>query len=122
MRTWWPKLRRGGMLAGDDFADLHDTFSQMSQHRAAGWGVKSAVVAFAKQVGSPFFLTFADHDHQSTEYTPGGSREFTTEQHSPSDVPVPPDAKRPAPKVDELPPADQRVRAQRFYPAWYMFK
>ena len=60
LRLWWPKLAHGGMFAGDDFADRHDTFPSKRPHIGARWGVKSAVTAFALGVRRPFFLTFAD--------------------------------------------------------------
>ena len=46
----WPKLRPGGMLAGDDFADMHDTFYRLPTAKLWKWGVKSAVASFAKEV------------------------------------------------------------------------
>ena len=116
LRMWWPKLRLGGMFAGDDFADMTDTFStNRKEHSGAGWGVKSAVATFAREVGSPFFLTFADHSHVTTEMHPRRSREFGAENlylpHYLNNY-----------SLRELPPLEHRVRAQSFYPAWYMFK
>ena len=113
-RMWWPKLKSGGMLAGDDFADMTDTLPKLNIHSGAGFGVKSAVAKFAREVGSPFFLTFADHDHNPTEYNPRSGSEFARERHDPSTKSLP--------NLKELPPPEDRVRSQRFYPAWYMFK
>ena len=100
LEVWWPKLKHGGMMAGDDFADSYDTFPSARFHRGT-WGVKSAVHNFANKVGSPFFLTYADSKHLSTASTPMSDAEFTTGKglHGPN-----------------------RVRAHDFYPAWYMFK
>ena len=105
VRTWWPKLRRGGMLSGDDFADSLDTFPTVGYHKGHHWGVKSAVANFSREVGTPFFLTFADRSHTSNEF-----------------------AKTP-PWVDDKQKAAEkawvasgRVRGHRFYPAWYMLK
>ena len=57
LRSWWPKLRSGGLFSGDDFGDADDVFGP-------GWttvqGVKSAVARFAETVGVPFFLTYAE--------------------------------------------------------------
>ena len=49
-RRWWPKLRAGGMLAGDDFADAADRFFSEPWHSRYSWGVKSAVAQFAEEV------------------------------------------------------------------------
>jgi hypothetical protein len=49
-RRWWPKLRAGGMLAGDDFADAADRFFSEPWHSRYNWGVKSAVAQFAVEV------------------------------------------------------------------------
>jgi len=76
MRTWWPKLKRGGMMAGDDFADMFDTFPSHKNHVSSKWGVKSAVAGFSKAVGSPFFLTFADRSHSTTSNDPTSTFEF----------------------------------------------
>jgi len=125
LRLWWPKLRSGGMLAGDDFADAQDTFPQIKTHAQFGWGVKSAVARFSREVGSPFFLTFADRNHLSTEQKPAWGLEFG-EGHDAQAV------KRggsrgqrargseawPRPTAD----AERKVRPAEFYPAWYMFK
>jgi len=107
MRMWWPKLRPGGMLAGDDFADMHDTFYRLPTAKLWKWGVKSAVASFAKEVGSPFFLTFADHQHTATENDPLSSTEWDDEPKDRRVIGVPP---------------HHLVRHQDFYPAWYMFK
>jgi hypothetical protein len=48
LRVWWPKLRVGGMMAGDDFADMHDTFPKPQVHQQFAWGVKSAVANFSR--------------------------------------------------------------------------
>jgi len=108
LRLWWPKLRKGGMVAGDDFADFWDKFPSRKNHAGRNWGVKSAVTQFSKDVGSPFFLTFADSNHGSTEVSPRGEAEFV-ETH---------------PTMNNLaaPPREFAIRAHDFYPAWYMFK
>ena len=53
LEVWWPKLKVGGMLAGDDFVDLHDTAYAFKV--TPNIGVKSAVANFSATVGSPFF-------------------------------------------------------------------
>ena len=115
-RVWWPKLRVGGMMGGDDFADQIDTFPGLKVHSGSAWGVKSAVSQFSREVGSPFFLTFADYTHQTTEYT---SRAAEFDSNPPA---ITDDRAKRMPRVEELPPREHRVRPQRFYPAWYMFK
>ena len=57
-------------MAGDDFADRHDTFPAMSHHRSNKWGVKSAVAKFSRDEGSPFFLTFADRSPSHVDGQP----------------------------------------------------
>jgi len=96
------------MVAGDDFADFWDKFPSRKNHAGRNWGVKSAVTQFSKDVGSPFFLTFADSSHGSTEVSPRGEAEFV-ETH---------------PTMNNLaaPPREFAIRAHDFYPAWYLFK
>mmetsp|Transcript_11116 Transcript_11116/g.31459 ORF Transcript_11116/g.31459 Transcript_11116/m.31459 type:complete len:278 (+) Transcript_11116:101-934(+) len=108
LHMWWPKLKEGGMLAGDDFADMHDTFPAPDLHRTCHWGVKSAVAQFAKEVGSPFFLTFADRSHYSTAQWPKSEAEWE------GDVNVT--------AQSEMPPEQFRARGNQMYPAWYLFK
>jgi len=124
LKMWWPKLKPGGMYAGDDFVDAQDTFPYVKHHRGGreeaktllgGWGVKTAVVRFAEGVGSPFFLTFADRARDATERTPwldeadpasewfAGHTNRELRRITASDIVAP-------------------VRAHRIYPAWYMFK
>ena len=105
MRMWWPKLAPGGMLAGDDFADEHDSYPSMAIHKRRKWGVKSAVARFSREMGSPFFLTFADHWHTASEVTPWSDEEFVE--------------RRPRGRLNTM---AQRERNHEFYPAWYMFK
>lgn len=99
LHTWWPRLKTGGMFAGDDFADAYDTFPKSSTHTRMNWGVKSAVHNFSMTVGSPFFLTYADFSHHSTSIDPQGGQEFIDIGH-----------------------ASHRLRPSKFYPAWYLFK
>jgi len=108
LRMWWPKLKTGGMMAGDDFADMDDSFPSLSIHSNSHWGVKSAVAQFAKEVGSPFFLTFADRLHITTAQEPKSEIEWEDD----SDI-----GKNP-----ELPPKQFKVRRHAMYPAWYLFK
>ena len=124
VKPGWPKLKPGGMFAGDDFVDAQDTFPHVKHHRGGreeektllgGWGVKTAVVRFAEGVGSPFFLTFADRARDATERTPwldeadpasewfAGHTNRELRRITASDIVAP-------------------VRAHRIYPAWYMFK
>ncbi len=118
LRMWWPKLRKGGMLAGDDFADFVDSYpsgaSDAWLHISFKWGVKTAVAHFAREVGSPFFLTFADRSHQATENLKEIDEEFEV-----ADRPL--SSYRGGVENYKLLPSDH-VRSHRFYPAWYLFK
>jgi len=107
MRMWWPKLAPGGMLAGDDFADMYDTFYKLPTAKIWKWGVKSAVARFSREVGSPFFLTFADRQHTSTENSPLSSSEWLDNPRDKRMLNIPP---------------NELVRRQEFFPAWYLFK
>ena len=117
LRTWWPKLRAGGMLAGDDFADLHDTYPGLPippgdkhpTHRTFQWGVKSAVANFSATVGSPFFLTFADRHHPDEPLGPISRAEWEEDAEE----------VRQLTKAGGIPSA---VRANKMHPAWYLFK
>ena len=118
LRMWWPKLKKGGMMAGDDFVDTHDLLPSKTDHRGSnkmgGWGVKSAVVHFSEEVHSPFFLTFAEKEKASTETMPWlDERDPRSEWSGNFDK----YAKRLA-KAD-IPHA---VRSSQLYQAWYMFK
>jgi len=98
------------MIAGDDFADSHDTFPASRVHKKAAWGVKSAVARFSREVGSPFFLTFADRVHITTANNPMDNTEFeNTTKGKPVDLPG-------------TTSKDRTVRPNHFYSAWYMFK
>jgi len=108
LHMWWPKLKTGGMLAGDDFADMYDVFPASEVHQQNHWGVKSAVAQFAKEIGSPFFLTFADRSHGTTAQEPKSDIEWEDD----GDIETHP----------ELPPKPFRVRKHAMYPAWYLFK
>lgn len=67
MRAWWPKLRPGGLLAGESFADLLELPGVEVPHTvsdAAGGvdlrAVQSAVTDFAAHHGRQVGLTFGD--------------------------------------------------------------
>lgn len=40
------------MMAGDDFADMYDTFAKLRTARDWRWGVKSAVARFSREVST----------------------------------------------------------------------
>ena len=117
LRLWFPKLKSGGMIAGDDFADEHDSFPHLHYHSEKRWGVKSAVAQFSRSVGSPFFLTYADRKHTSTEVDPNSTTEWDADC-CPARACCPPAQRRKFVSV----PLDARVRSHQMYPAWYMFK
>ena len=56
----------------------YDTYPSIETHRKYTWGVKSAVMTFAAEVDSPFFLTFADHAHKSGAKDPFDMGEFAS--------------------------------------------
>lgn len=74
LRLWWPKLRRGGLMSGDDYGDSRDTeyvsvyryAEDMARqrpdtrnvHTAHEWGVMTAVQGFAKEVGAVLHITW----------------------------------------------------------------
>jgi SAM-dependent methyltransferase len=64
LEMWWPKLKRGGMLAGDNFADEHD----LAWKKRIPWTVKSAVAHFSARVSSPFLLTYGDRQQTPSEF------------------------------------------------------
>jgi len=99
LELWWPKLKRGGMFAGDDFADFHDAYPTVKYHQQDVWGVKTAVHNFCKRHGLPLLLTYADLPRHLT----GTGAEFD-------------DLAFKAKGHPEL------LRSNRFYPAWYVFK
>ena len=76
--AWWPKVRNGGLVSGDDYGThLKDTplmsvkrwwneFGKPITHKSldeykkiAGWGVISATQRFAKEQSVPLFVTYS---------------------------------------------------------------
>ena len=74
MDAWWPKLRPGGLFAGDDFGDR--VFSHLEKvykdwywiWRDYGWGTVRASVEFAKKQRVPLHVAPFE-----THYLPGGN-------------------------------------------------
>lgn len=69
LKAWWPKLRPGGLMSGDDYGDSVDTPLMTSQRFAAkfsenayrnGWGVQRAVLEFANLNGLTLHVTWAN--------------------------------------------------------------
>ena len=132
LRAWWPKLRCGGLFAGDDFADAHDRGGSVKECAAAGgarkhgFGVKSAVAHFALEVGSPFFLTFADRfrsgkknaasPHDPTCSTMRELKFGKCSEWAP-DHPTSLEA-----QIARQNGIQNPVRSNAMYPAWFMFK
>ena len=106
MELWWPKLRPGGMFAGDDFADAHDS---AYFRPPKGWGVKSAVANFSATVGSPFFLTFAERPRFTRPSKFNDGPEFESDDEAKTRLAQTHGIRKP-------------VRAHAFFPSWYMFK
>ena len=115
LHAWWPKLKPGGMFAGDDFVDVHDVGLPTGNWHKGLWGVKSAVVRFAEEVGSLLFLTFADHSHAPGERTP-----WLADDHPDAEWANIIDGQQlRATSRSAIP---NPVRSHDTYPAWYMFK
>jgi hypothetical protein len=49
LHAWWPKVRKGGMLAGDDYGLIDEQWVDFG-HGRCRFGVKRAVDEFAKKV------------------------------------------------------------------------
>lgn len=73
MHAWWPKLRRGGLLSGDDYGDekltefLDKNRTKMKLQvgaqfwhtpRAFHWGVVRAAREFAEEVGAVLHVSW----------------------------------------------------------------
>ena len=67
LRAWWPKLRKGGLMSGDDYGDDRDTpfvsarrwaeyYGKVAQ--LSHWGTIRAVQAFADEVDRQLFVTW----------------------------------------------------------------
>jgi hypothetical protein len=48
--TWWPKLKSGGLIAGDDYIN--------ASINGTDYGVEKAVKEFFEKQGSPFYVTY----------------------------------------------------------------
>lgn len=61
LQSWWPKLRPGGLIAGDDYCD--------GVLSGTNYGVKSAVSTFFNELDQPFQHTYqALHAHWPNWY------------------------------------------------------
>lgn len=54
VNIWWPLVKPGGLLAGDDFGVIHP-------------GVKQAVMEFAERIGLPIY-TISDYNRELSWY------------------------------------------------------
>jgi hypothetical protein len=74
LRTWWPKVRPGGLMSGDDYGDIEDTeyitkaryvkmiVRSLGSIPYAGsnkWGVIGAVQQFARETGAVLRVSWA---------------------------------------------------------------
>ena len=57
LNAWWPKLKKGGIMAGDDFGDWSDPRDGRTANLYQ-WGVRRAVKEFAANNQLPFFVTY----------------------------------------------------------------
>ena len=75
LTVWWPKLRVGGMVSGDDYADKGEVGWGPNGFVAAphryDWGVRSAVNEFAESVHEQVHVANSYHGHfrRSENYT-----------------------------------------------------
>lgn len=53
LRLWWPKLRKGGVMAGHDFLTKGDSIGGFGRH---GVDVQRAVLSFSQERSVPVFL------------------------------------------------------------------
>ena len=126
--SWWPKLRPGGLMAGDDFSDKIDAgiVGANNVHRQWNWGVKAAVAQHALEVKRPFFLTIGEWPHGlvGTESTdPGASAEWDSSYPGWDAESV--DAYKLGPPYGaggKGEGAPWLPRATRAPPSWYLFK
>lgn len=72
LKAWYPKVRHGGLLSGDDYGDIEDTelvksdrwgkkFTNTHQNTNFKWGVISGLKSFAEEVGAEVHITWL-HD------------------------------------------------------------
>lgn len=79
LNIWWPKLRPGGLMSGDDYVDLNST-EYLPANRIGGlnamyakmhnFGVIRATQAFAAKVGAVLSTTFLNSGPNCND-TPG---------------------------------------------------
>lgn len=67
LRAWWPRLRSGGLLSGDDYGDERDTVFVSARRwakyygvvaRDHHWGTMRAVQLFADEIDRQLFVTW----------------------------------------------------------------
>lgn len=115
LQAWWPKLRQGGLLSGDDYAEQSDTpllpFSRwLSKGKYAApikgsrWGVVSAAQRFAAEKGAILHATYLQ------DCCAAARLELT----QPQALARPVRAARSPPRLSPL--------AADAYPAWYLVK
>jgi len=83
LRAWWPRLRDGGLLSGDDYGDMADTPLVSAERfgryygwvaKASRWGTIRAVQQFAGEVDRQLFVTWMKaglHSSSISEYRAG---------------------------------------------------
>jgi hypothetical protein len=57
MVAYWPKLKHGGVFAGDDFGDVNKKDGVTSMKFQ--WGVRSAARQFAQEMRLPLYVTIS---------------------------------------------------------------
>jgi len=62
LNVWYPKLKIGGLMVGDDYADYTDKEYGDVPHKF-GWGVRSAVTRFCKNRNIQHFVSYANKEY-----------------------------------------------------------
>lgn len=78
LEAWWPKLKMGGMLSGDDYADEGDPgYGPKDAPTIFSWGVRSAVNSFAHQVHEQVYTSAGNNFfHAGPPVVRSGCHEF----------------------------------------------
>ena len=78
VRAWWPKLRHGGLMSGDDYGDMKDTpFLPRERYveyygndsLLSQWGTVRAMQEFADEVDRQLFVTWMKPHDDPTQRT-----------------------------------------------------
>lgn len=119
--AWWPKLKVGGMMSGDDFADKGEPgYSPRDAPNVFSWGVRTAVGDFAARVGEQVYITGdkgCDHGSPAwyafkTRELPLAAYAFPPPPYPPSPPPHPPSPPPPPPPKPPVSADVEELRSQ----------